>query len=316
METEPLGIGTSATPLSLQHLAKETDMTASTQNFYENPMAAMGGMGGGTAAGGAALGGLVGAAFGSGGFGGFGNRNVGEGFVTPTQLQTAMSSVIDANNSANVQEALGDIKGLIPAAEGQVQLALAGAVGEIRSHLGQVENGITAGQAAINKNVSDAIASSLASQNAINVNVLQSAAATREAINLNGQANLLATKEAATATALAVANSTKEIIAALNDQNMQNLQRQLTVAETALAEQRAEGRTRASEINVTQTVTQNQNQLQMQAQQQQQFILLNNLANIVGGLQTAVATNSNLIVGNTGAVATGPQTANPVNVRA
>lgn len=40
------------------------------------------------------------------------------------------------------------------------------------------------------------------------------------------------------------------------------------------------------------------------------------MADRVNSLQSAVATNSNLIVGNTGAVATGVQTANPVNVRA
>lgn len=89
------------------------------------------------------------------------------------------------------------------------------------------------------------------------------------------------------------------------------------MAENALAEQRAEGRARGTEVTVTQTVNQNQLQLQaqQQQQQQQQAILLNQLCTLVGGLQNAVATNSNLIVGNTGAVATGPQTANPVNVR-
>jgi hypothetical protein len=49
---------------------------------------------------------------------------------------------------------------------------------------------------------------------------------------------------------------------------------------------------------------------------EQQAVLLGQLVAVVGNLQNAVATNSNLIVGNTGAVATGPQTANPVNVRA
>ena len=45
------------------------------------------------------------------------------------------------------------------------------------------------------------------------------------------------------------------------------------------------------------------------------IVLLNHLCTVVAGLQSAVATNSNMIIGNTGAVGTGPQTANPVNVR-
>lgn len=54
---------------------------------------------------------------------------------------------------------------------------------------------------------------------------------------------------------------------------------------------------------------------QAQAQQQQQAILLGNIWERLNGMQNAIATNSNLIVGNTGATTTGAQTANPVNVR-
>lgn len=69
---------------------------------------------------------------------------------------------------------------------------------------------------------------------------------------------------------------------------------------------------RDSEIRVTQNV----NQAQAQAQQQQQFEarfgrLENLLANVI---QVQHATNQNIIAGNSGAVATGPQTANPTNV--
>lgn len=275
-----------------------------------------GAVGGGLGAG--VLGGILGGALlGGNGNGLLGNRNNGvvDVGVTPAQFQAGLNSVTTANDTTAIMQGIADIKASVPLAEAQVQLALAGSTGEIRSHLGAVENGLVAGQASINKNVSDAIASSLASQNSINMNVLTSAAATREAMALYGNANLVATKDAATATALAVANSTEKIIAALNDQNVANLQRQLTVAESTLAEDRARSRSREVEVNVTQTVNQNNQQMQFQAQQQQQAILLNNLLMAVGGLQSAVATNTNMVIGNTGAVATGTQTANPINVR-
>lgn len=291
------------------------------KNIFEpaNPMA-YGNMGYGAGAaglggaGGAALGALFGSALGGNG-GLFGNRGGNAEYVTPMQLASSTASIIDSNQNTTLLQAVGDTKAAIPVAAQGTQLYVANAMSDLRSHLGQVENSLSAGQMAINKNVSDAIASSLASQNMINMNVLQSAAITREAVTASGTANLIATKDAATANALAVANSTKEIIAALNEQNTANLQRQLTVAEQALLETRAESRARGTEVNVTQTV--NQNQLQMQAQQQQQRleVTLGNIWERMNSMQNAIATNSNMIIGNTGAVATGPNTANPVNVR-
>lgn len=72
------------------------------------------------------------------------------------------------------------------------------------------------------------------------------------------------------------------------------------------------GDVRDSEIRVTQNVN------QAQAQQQQQQIVNDRFARIESILnhvvQVAHATNSNVIAGNTGAVTTGTQTANPVNV--
>lgn len=279
------------------------------------------GAGLGAGLGGGLLGGILGGAL-LGGNNGLLGRNgaavaaVGEGCVTPSQFTAGLAGVTDSQQNTAVLQTLGAIQGAIPVAEGQVQLAIAGAVGEIRSHLGQVENGLTTGQAAINQNISQAIASSLASQNNINVNVLQSAAATRDAVTSYGVANLTATKDAQFATSVAISASTKEILAALNQQNVDNLQRQLTVAESRAQEDRLFGRQREVEVNVTQTVNQVQAQAQAQQQQQQQLLLLNNLCNLMGGLQNAVATNSNMIIGNTGAVGTGPQTANPVNVNA
>lgn len=249
------------------------------------------GLGGGLGSG--LLGGiLAGALFGNNRFN---QNNPGiEGCVTPSQLTAALAGVQDTQMNTAVLQQLGAIQASVPLAESQVQLALAGSTATT-----------TAGQATINKNISDAIAASLASQNNINVNVLQTSTA-----------NLMATKDAQAALTIIIKDDGEKTRALITAQNEANLQRQLAVAEAALLEQRADFRARASEINVTQTVNQNQAQVQAQAQQQQQAILLATLIDRVNGLQNAVATNSNLIVGNTGAVATGPQTANPVNVKA
>lgn len=286
-----------------------TDNTAAILAAMGNRGVDGAGMGLGAGLGGGLLGGILGGAL-------LGNRGllgtgaavaaeVGAGVVTPAMLTSGLASVIDSNQNTTLLQSVGDVKAAVPLAEAQVQLAIAGSTATL-----------TSGQAMINKNISEAIAASLASQNNINVNVLNQGSQTRELVNAIGQANLTATKDAQFATQVAVSNSTKEILAALNDQNTANLQRQLTVAEASLLENRLVGRQREVEVNVTQTVAQNQAQAQAQQQQQQQAIILAQLCSAIQGLQVATATNSNLIVGNTGATTTGPQAANPVNVRA
>lgn len=292
----------------------------SVKNIFEtgNPMAAMipamlgnngstgAAVGGGLGAG--LLGGMLGGALLGGNRGGlFGGNGVGDGggFVTPALLASSLAQVTDTAQSTTVLQTLGDIKASVPLAEGQVQLALAGAQADINRNIGSSLQVAISGQATINKNISDAIATSLASQSSI-----------KESIAAYGVANLTATKDSQFATQVAINNSTKEILAALNQQNVDNLQRQLTVAESNGLENRLFSRQREVEVNVTQTVNQNQVQLQAQQQQQQQAIILAQLCSAIQGLQVATATNSNLIVGNTGATTTGAQTANPVNVRA
>lgn len=166
-------------------------------------------------------------------------------------------------NSLDIMAKLGSIEGAIPLAEAQVQLALAGSTATI-----------TAAQAVTNKGVSDAIAASLASQNNINVNVLQQGSATREAVASYGVANLTATKDAQFAITAAVAAGNKEILAALNANEIGNLQRQLTVADLDRRDEANRGRVRESEINITNTNTATAQQLQTQTQQQQQLQLL------------------------------------------
>lgn len=267
-----------------------------------NEGGALGGAGGGFA--GAALGSmLLGRGGLLGGIGnGVGNGIVGgEGCVTPTQLTAALAGVQDTQMNTAVLQQLGAIQASVPLAEGQVQLALAGAVGEVRSHIGAVENTLVAGQTAINRNVSDAIASSLVAHNLTNMNVLTSAAATRESIAAYGVANLTATKDAQFANQVAINQSTKEILSALNDQNTATLQRQLAVAESALLENRLNGRQRESEINITNTNTATAQQAQIQGQvqaQSQAIIQLSALVqNLCGDVQAVRATTSNVNFG-------------------
>lgn len=308
--------------------AKLTKLKKKVKKMADTTVIDGGGMGGagmglGAGLGGGLLGGILGGAllgnrgglFGGGVGNGFVDGGVGGGVVTPALLAASLAQVTDTAQNTAVIQTLGAIQGAIPLAEGQVQLALANQAASITSQLNTNSVMLSQGQLGINKHISEAIAASLASQNNINVNVLTQGAQTRDAVTSFGVANLTATKDAQFATQVAIGNSTKEILAALNDQNTANLQRQLTVAESQGLENRLFGRQRETEVNVTQTVTQVQAQAQQQQQQQQQLVLMNHLCSLVGSLQNAVATNSNMIIGNTGATTTGAQTANPVNVR-
>lgn len=257
----------------------ESGMTTDVHNIFKGMGAeGMSGVGAGAGAGLGAglLGGVLGGAL-LGNRGLLGGGGVGEGVVTPSQLTAALAGVTAAQANTTVLQTLGDIKASVPLAEGQVQLALAGATASL----------IT-GQSLINKNISEAIAASLASQNNINVNVLTQGSQTRETVANFGVANLNATKDAQFATVTAVANSTKEILAALNTQNMDNLNRQLTIAETALLERNAALRARETEINITNTNTATATAQQAQFQGQQQFQILAQLSAAVSNLANDV----------------------------
>ncbi len=261
-----------------------------------------GGFGGGGIGGGLLGGILAGALFGRDGFR---RGDGGEGCVTPSQLSAALAGVQDTQMNTAVIQTLGAIQGAIPAAEGQVQLALAQAQGQLSNQIGQQSLAVAQGFG----NTAQAISASQAAVIAVGESV-------KDAVNANGAANLLATKDAGAASLAAIAASTNQILTALKDQEITNLNRQLTVAELRNTEDRAEARARSTEVNVTQTVNQNQLQMQAQLQQQQQSVVLANIWERLNGMQNAIATNSNLIVGNSGATTTGAQTANPVNVRA
>ena len=203
-----------------------------------------GGMGGIGAIGGGVLGGLLTRMLGGG-------LDGGRETVTPGMLTTAINGVNDNVQNTAVMSKLGAIEAAIPYNEAQVQLALA-----------QLQSALTL--------------TSTVNQTA----TIQGQFGLKDAITTYGLANLTATKDAAFANQTAISASTKEILAAINGNEIANLNRQLTVAESRGLEDRVNSRIG----NTTVEVTQNVNQQQMQQQQQQQ---LNTLACAVNGLVTS-----------------------------
>lgn len=231
-------------------------------------------------------------------------RSHGEGYVTPTQLTAGLTGVTDAIQNTEVMAGIGDIKAAVPLAEAQVQLALAGSTGEIRSHIGAVENTLTQGQFAINQNVSNAIAASLASQSNIKETVLTTSAQNLQAVLENRYVLAKQIAEDGTRTRdLITTNQIAEL-------NRLAAERQDEIIELRNRNDRDRDR-HGIEINMTN----NQNQMQMQFQQQQQ--LINSMHGRLCEVdQVARATNQQLIIGNTGVTSGGAQHANPTNVRA
>lgn len=230
-----------------------------------------GGIGGGI--GGGLLGGILAGALFGGGIGN--NRNNGEGCVTPSNLTAGLTGVTDAIQNTTVMQSLGDIKASVPLAEAQVQLALAGAQGAIVNQVNMGTMATINGQALINKNVSDAIAASLASQTSI-----------KESVAAYGVANLNATKDAQFAIATIVKDDGEKTRALITSNTISELQRQLTVAQTAALEDRLTNRARETEITITNTNTATAQQVQSQAQlqaQSQAIIQLSGLINNLAG---------------------------------
>lgn len=187
------------------------------------------------------------------------------------------------------------------------------------------------------------LAGNLSTQNALNAaatqTLLQKAAGdlgtafalgdarTQQAIATAGTASALAFKDVSIgqlnsqyvlSTAIkADGDLTRGLIVSQNDAMLNRL---LTTAQNEIIELRGdrEGRSRAREVevNVTQNQTNLMNQQQQQAQFQSQAIINERLVSALNNLQVATATNQSLIIGNSGFTAGGPQTANPVNVRA
>ena len=101
--------------------------------------------------------------------------------------------------------------------------------------------------------------------------------------------------------------------ALINQNYVETLNRQLATAQNEIIELRGDRNSITRHHDTEVRVNQNVNQ--QQQQQQQQATLGAVLARLEGLTQIAHATNSNIIAGNTGAVQTGAQAANPTNIR-
>lgn len=272
------------------------------------------GMGGGLI-GGLVLGSLMGRGNLFGNQGGYGGYGQGEGCVTPSNLSAQLANVTDTQMNTEVLNGLGDIKAAVPLAEGQVQLALAGATADINSNVYNASQSINAniatglqtaiqGQAGINKNIADSVATAIAAASAnrettlavgnqLGTAILNSKFELAQVINNDGE-------------------KTRSLISSIESANTQRL---LGERQDQINELLAEGRRRDDRhgIEINMTNNQNQQQLQFQAQQQMINAMHSRLCDVD---QIARATNQQLIIGNTGVATGGPQTSNPTNVQA
>lgn len=255
---------------------------------------------GGTGDGGLGLGGgliggvLLGALLGRNG-GLFGGTGDGAGAAV------ALQSSVDTNA---ILQALGDIKASVPLAESQVQLALAGVNQDITSQslqqtIALQQQGFAGQLANLTSfaNLGDKVdaLSTLTAINFGNVNtaIERNGWSVTQAVNADGE-------------------KTRALIQSIDKQNDSRL---ITAQANEIIELRAERNRDADRHGIEITMNNNQNQNQLQFQQQAQVLNALSSALIEVG-QIARATNSNVIVGNTGATTTGTQTANPTNVRA
>ena len=184
--------------------------------------------------------------------------------------------------SINILSKLGDIQGAIPLASAQTENVI----------LNQT-NALTLQNAATKDAVQATALAVLQATSGVNTAVLTSAMATQAAVNNDG-------------------DKTRALIQSINDTALNRI---ITTQANEITELRNENRRSADTAGIRIDMINNQNQLQ--AQQQQQGFAINSLCSGLASVeQLARATNTNLIVGNTGVTSTGAQTANPVNVRA
>ena len=195
----------------------------------------------------------------------------------------AAATGIDRCEITAVLSKLGDLQAAGPLSTAQIQAFLESQTGQISNQISQQTLFISQGFA----NTGDKIQ--------------------------NGNTAILAAGQLNTASILTAIQGVKDQATTFE---MNNLQRQLTVADSALLEERHSRRSRDVEINVTQQVNQQQQQGQLQAQLQNQGNVLTSLFQLLAEntqLSRAAAANTNYIVGNTGASTTGAQTATPTS---
>ena len=216
----------------------------------------------------------------------------------------AAASVESAVNTNAILSNLADLKAAVPLAEAQGQLALAGAQSDITqqtqastlaltNQLTQAMLATQAGFANTGDKVDTLAASTAVGFGAVNSNVDRNAFNLSQIIKDDGEK----TRSLITANQIAELNRIAQ-------------ERQDEIIELRNEQRRASDR---HGIEIAINNNQNQNQLQFQQQAQVLQTLAGALADVS---QVARATNQSLIIGNTGMVRAGDQTANPTNVRA
>jgi hypothetical protein len=255
-----------------------------TLNLFAGTGQQGGAMGAGLGAG--LVGGLLGTAlFGRNGLnGGF---NDGIGGVAPATL-AGVESVV--NNSA-IMQSLGDIKASVPLAEGQIQLALAGAQMDLNNSISQSSASNIAAVSALSTNLMN----NLNMQTQMNQKGFADNAATTVA---QGTANLIATKDASLlaernswALNQAITNDGDKTRALIQSIDKTNDSRLITSLANEISELRNEGRLRGVEGNITISNTNTANAVAQQQQAQQQA---QQLAVLAANLQALWQQNQNI----------------------
>lgn len=264
--------------LESTHSAEENIMTpAETINLFANPNQGGTGaaMGGGLGAG--LVGGLLGTAL-------FRNNGLGLGVDgTAAGVHTAVSDTA-------ILQTLGDIKASIPFAEGQMQLALAGAQADINGNIVSQSNAIVAGQnrdalatSAGFANLTNNLGNSLAS---ITSTVNSTSTITQKAIS---DASILAERNAWALTQ-AITNDGDKTRALIQSIDKTNDSRLITSQANEIVELRGAHRLHEATGNITisnnNAATANAQQQQAQQQQQLQYQILAQLGVLNNDIQS------------------------------
>lgn len=226
------------------------------------------------------------------------------GFGVGGDAGNAALGIQSSTDTNAILQSLGDIKASVPLAEAQVQLALAG---QAASLTGTINNSTIAnmqGQAGLGLAVANAISTAKDLAAAQTQTLTEQISAVGNAVDRNlFQLSSVVKDDGEKTRALITTNE----LAALNRLAAERQDEIIELRNAAAREQDRHG------IEINMINNQNQNQLQFQQQAQ----VLGQLANVLCEVgQIARATNSNVIVGNTGATGVGAQNANPTNVRA
>jgi hypothetical protein len=279
-----------------------------TVNLFANPGAGMGGaLGGGLGAG--LVGGILGTAL--LGRGGLGGLNGVDGVVgAPATLQGVESVV----NNAAIMSQLADVKAAVPLAEGQIQLALAGAQMDLNNSISQSSASNIAAVSSLSTNLMN----NLNMQTQMNQKGFADTAAT---VVAQGTTNLLATKDAATQALQsswllnqAITSDGDKTRALIQSIDKTNDSRLITQLANEVSELRNEGRLRVAEGNIT---ISNTNTAQAVAQQQQSQQQQQQLAVLGAHLQALYQQNQHIQQGvlNIGSGTVSGNSQNAANTR-